>query len=345
MTLNVEPVSADPSDITKTFPPTPSPRQAAARPSNLVQPDDYDIDRLIWVPAALAIGGESTHFTPWLASHIDVLVDCIRINLTVGTGDDQIKALDDMEVPVGEYFLDIRARTYDGRLVAIENQYGRSDHKHLGQVITYASGIEADLVIWIAEEFSEPHLEALRWLNRRTDKECGAFAVKIGFYRIGSSKPAPSLTCLVEPSNWIKESRKAEVAANHWTIPEFLDQMGDEADQSSVKVLLARLEATGGRYWCGRRGGNIHLHPLPDQSATLGLSLNTKGQVCVSGMWRHWKDTYGDPAYEDIASVLGLSFDGPASARVIAAYDPDVLWSAAMRSAEKLRDRELGDPE
>lgn len=128
------------------------------------------------------------------------------------------------------------------------------------------------------------HLCFRVWTDARLIASPRAFAVKIGFYRIGDSAPAPILTCLVEPSNWIKEKRKAEVAASHWTIPEFLDQIGDEADRSTVKALLARLETIGGRYWCGRRGGSIHLHPLPDQSATLGLSLNTRGQVCVSGL-------------------------------------------------------------
>jgi len=304
--------------------------------------DDYNLGRLTRISAREAIGGEATHFTPWLASHIDELAKCIRVGLRVGAGEDVAQDLrEHTEVPVGGFSLDIRAQTDDNRIVAIENQYGRSDHDHLGKAITYASGVAADVVIWIAEEFTVPHLDAMRWLNHRTDSECGSFAIELAFYRIGNSPPAPRLTCLVEPSEWDRNRRRVEVASSQWSIDEFLSQIPDDGDRTKVATLMARLDAVGGRYWCGKRGGSIQLHPLPDESATLGLSLNARGQVCVSGMWRNWQSTYGHPAYGDIATFLGLSPDGPASAQPLAGFDVDGLWNAAVRSAEKLRDREV----
>ncbi len=305
--------------------------------------DNFNLDRLIRVPASEAIGGEATHFTPWLASHIDLLADSIHVGLRMGTGEDLNKDLAaHTEVSIGEYFLDIHARTDDDRSVAIENQYGRSDHKHLGQILTYAQGVEADVIVWVAEEFSDPHLAALRWLNRRTDNECGAFAVQLSFYRIGDSAPAPSLTCLVEPSETERVARKNSVAADSWTTSEFLSQIDDGDDRAKAEELVKRTLQTGGHIYCGKKPrGYIQLYPLADQRPTIGLCFNTKGMAMVSGLWTMYTDSYRDAAYSDIAGVLGFPHDGPANTAALADCDLDRLWMAAMASAEKLRDRQI----
>lgn len=86
---------------------------------------------------------EEYDFTPWLAkeTHIQVLAEAIGLDLEVeGT-----------EVPIGSFKADILARDAEGRTVIIENQLGKTDHKHLGQLITYASGIDARIVIWVCK--------------------------------------------------------------------------------------------------------------------------------------------------------------------------------------------------
>lgn len=91
--------------------------------------------------------GEGTDFTPWLAEKIELIGEAIGIDL--------IDA--ETEVRIGDYRLDIMATESgaDGRKVAIENQFESTDHRHLGQLITYMAGIEAKVVVWIAEEGSE----------------------------------------------------------------------------------------------------------------------------------------------------------------------------------------------
>ena len=84
---------------------------------------------------------ESGDFTPWLADNLDVLAEELGLSLTLVA----------MEVPVGEFRLDIQAQTADGQLVIIENQLERTDHGHLGQLMVYASGLEAAAVVWVAE--------------------------------------------------------------------------------------------------------------------------------------------------------------------------------------------------
>ena len=228
--------------------------------TNFTGLDDYQLARLRQVRACDAIGPEDGKFTPWLATHIGELSQSIGIDLVVGTVVDPAAIIaSSTEVAVGNFRLDILATTQDGRKVVIENQYGVSDHKHLGQIITYASGGEADVVIWIAEKFTDPHLAALRWLNRRTDSECAAFAVELSFFTIGDSAPAPRLKCLEEPSEWERDSRKATVAASHWTTDEFLSVIDDNDVRRKVQALLGKVKAAGGRI-CDHRGGFTFTH-------------------------------------------------------------------------------------
>ena len=94
---------------------------------------------------------EAGDFTPWLAENLDVLADELGLVLNLVA----------TEVPVGNFYLDIQAETEDGRPVIIENQLARTDHGHLGQLIVYASGLEASVVIWVAPDFRDEHRRAL----------------------------------------------------------------------------------------------------------------------------------------------------------------------------------------
>ena len=114
------------------------------------------------------------------------------------------------ETPVGSFRLDVLAREkgHGGRNVAIENQLGWTDHNHLGQLLTYAAGCEAGVVVWIAREFVDEHRAAIDWLNRCTSDEFEFFAVEIHAVRIGDSIPAPEFRVKAFPNGWPKEKRQ-----------------------------------------------------------------------------------------------------------------------------------------
>jgi len=137
---------------------------------------------------------EAGDFTPWLAENLDVLADELGLSLT----------LVQTEVPVGDFRLDIQAETHDGRLVIVENQLERTDHSHLGQLLVYASGLEAASVIWIAPRFREDHRRTLDWLNERTDSGVDFFGVEIGVVQIGDGPRAPVFEVVARPNNWQK---------------------------------------------------------------------------------------------------------------------------------------------
>lgn len=170
---------------------------------------------------------EATSFTPWLAANLSELSKLIGIPLEV----------EGIEVPVGQYFADILARDpLSDRRVLIENQLEPSDHSHLGQLLTYLSGLDVRIIIWIAKDFREPHLSALRWLNDQTDESFAFFAVKVRAVRIGDSRPAPQFEIVCRPNVWEKQlhdvartelSDVGHLRREFWT--HHLDRYPDEA--------------------------------------------------------------------------------------------------------------------
>lgn len=147
---------------------------------------------------------EAGDFTPWLADNLDVLADELGMSLT----------LQATEVPVGDFRLDIEAQTPDGRVVIIENQLERTDHGHLGQLLVYASGLEAAAVVWVAPRFRDDHRRTLDWLNERTDTGVDFFGVEVSVVQIGDSGPrAPVFEVVARPNNWQKGVKESGGAA------------------------------------------------------------------------------------------------------------------------------------
>jgi hypothetical protein len=157
---------------------------------------DIQFGRLIDLPLREAWKHEALQFTPWLAQNIDHLSDAIGLPLE----------LDGTEVAVDTFSADILARNpMDDSRVLIENQLEQTDHTHLGQIMTYLAGLDAQTVIWIAPAFREPHLSAIRWLNEHTADGFGFFAVKARVVRIGDSPFAPIFEVVEKPDLWQRQ--------------------------------------------------------------------------------------------------------------------------------------------
>lgn len=142
---------------------------------------------------------EAQDFTPWLASQegLDLLGETIDIELE----------LVGQEKKVGPFRADILARYAgedDDRYVAIENQYGRTNHDHFGKVITYGAGLQAATIVWIAESFTEEHRQALDWLNENAGERLAFFGLEIKLWQIGDSPPAPQFKIVSSPNEWAK---------------------------------------------------------------------------------------------------------------------------------------------
>jgi hypothetical protein len=135
--------------------------------------------------------GESTHFTPWIAKNLAILGEKLGMDLEI----------ESTEASAGDFSADIVARDLStNKLVVIENQYGSTDHRHFGQLITYASVLGAGAVVWIAESIRAEHKSAMDFLNQNLKESLSLYAVEASAIRIDESKPAFVLTIVSMPS-------------------------------------------------------------------------------------------------------------------------------------------------
>ena len=107
------------------------------------------------------------------------------------------------ENPVGVFRADLLCRDRDtGAAVVVEAQLGTSDHRHLGQILTYAFGLGSRAVVWIASRFHPEHRLVLDRINEVGAAELGCFAVEVDLWKIGASPAAPRFTVVAEPRDW-----------------------------------------------------------------------------------------------------------------------------------------------
>ena len=140
---------------------------------------------------------EQYDFSKWLASesNIQELGDVLNLSLTnVET-----------EKFVGNYRCDILCQDeLTGKTVLIENQLEATNHDHLGKIITYASGLNAAVIVWIVAEAREEHASAIEWLNKHTNEDVSFFLLEIHAYTIGNSDPAPQFHIVQQPNDFAK---------------------------------------------------------------------------------------------------------------------------------------------
>lgn len=166
-----------------------------------------NLSRLVKVPLRSAWRHEANEFTPWLAQqdHLDELAT------TLGLSELAFVATEHW---VGDFKLDILCTDGEHKVI-IENQLAETDHKHLGQILAYAAGVEARTIIWVAETFRPEHAAALQFLNDNTIDDLSFFGVQIELWRIDDSPPAPKFEVIVKPNNWTKTGREqARVATS-----------------------------------------------------------------------------------------------------------------------------------
>ena len=147
------------------------------------------------VPLRKHFPNEARDFTPYLAKNIDALSDELGLSLEVIQ----------REAPVGDLSLDLLAKDIENsNIVIIENQLEKADHTHLGQLLAYAAGLDAKIVIWISDEFRDEYIQVLKWLNEQTHTEINFFAVAVELLQIEDSPIALNFRQVVVPNQWKK---------------------------------------------------------------------------------------------------------------------------------------------
>lgn len=151
---------------------------------------------------------EACDFTPWLAQPENMNRLGEKLGISFGPAY--------IEEPVGSYRADIftTENSIERQNVIIENQFDTTDHDHLGKIITYASGKNANIIIWIAETARDEHRSAVQWLNEHTDDDISVFLITVKLVQIDDSKPAPIFEIIESPNGWHRAIKNKNTLTN-----------------------------------------------------------------------------------------------------------------------------------
>ncbi len=185
---------------------------------------------------------EAHSFTTWLVDNIDVLGQSIGIDFVSA----------EREQAAGTFSADIVAEDVAGNTIVIENQFGKSNHDHLGKVITYLTSFEASAAIWLVEQARPEHINAVAWLNQGTN--ASIYLVKIEAIRIDDSPPAPLFTLIIGPSAEAKEvgKGKRELKERHDLRYQFWTEL---LQQASKRTRLHANSSAGTTSWISAASG------------------------------------------------------------------------------------------
>jgi hypothetical protein len=164
-----------------------------------------ELGKLVRVEPKHVWSHEAHSFTPWLAQQDNLiqLGEILGIELE----------LEAVEQAVGPFRADILCKQVGtNHWVLIENQLEKTDHLHLGQILTYAAGLDAVTIVWLSPQFTEEHRACLDWLNRSTVEGLNFFGVQIEVWQIGDSKKAPRFHIVSKPNQWSKSVATASAS-------------------------------------------------------------------------------------------------------------------------------------
>lgn len=173
------------------------------------------------------------------------------------------------EIFIGNYKADIIAKDIsNNKNVIIENQLEKTNHDHLGKIITYASGINASIIIWISKEVTEEHRKAIDWLNENTGEDISFFGIEIELWKIGESLPAPRFNIICRPNEWTKNStnisKNKNLSKTKSLQLEFWNYLSDYFNKQNT---FLSLRTPGPKHWYSISIGKSKFH--------LSLTVNT----------------------------------------------------------------------
>ncbi len=213
-----------------------------------------DLSRLKKVDLREAWKHEAIDFTNWLAQeeNLTLLGDEIGFDIE----------LTQTEAAVGSFNVDILAEEANtGKKIIIENQLEMTDHDHLGKIITYASGYDARVIVWVVRDAREEHRNAVDWLNEHTDEDMEFYLVRIEVWQIESSPLAPKFEILSRPNDWakaVKESTtRTALTDTKLKQLEFWTQFKEYAKENNTPL---RFQKAYPQHWTNISIGHSNLH-------------------------------------------------------------------------------------
>lgn len=241
---------------------------------------------------------EQYDFSKWLATeeNIKELGDALNLSLT------------DVETEkfVGNYRCDILCKDeITGKMVLIENQLEPTNHDHLGKIITYASGLDAAVVVWIVSSARDEHASAIEWLNKHTDDEISFFLMEVHAYKIGDSDPAPQFKIIEQPNDFVKivkaVSKNSDMNESQKNRLEFWTQFNEVVD-SQGKPFNKRKATTDHWY-------NV---AIGSSDASISIDLVNKEHKIRVSLWINDNKDIFDALFQrkdEIETALGFGLE------------------------------------
>lgn len=197
---------------------------------------------------------EATGFTRWLAEeeNLRLLGDEIGFEIR----------LIQTEAKVGSFNVDILAEEENtGHKIIIENQLEVTDHDHLGKLVTYASGYDAKIIVWVVKDVREEHRQAVDWLNEHTDESIEFYLLRIELWQISDSPFAPKFEIISKPNEWTKTVRSSvesrELTDTKIKQMEFWEAFKEFVKKSGSKINLRKSRP---QHWYDISLGSQHAH-------------------------------------------------------------------------------------
>lgn len=241
---------------------------------------------------------EQYDFSKWLSDEVNIkeLGDILNLSFT------------DIETEkfVGSYRCDILCKDeITGKVVLIENQLEPTNHDHLGKIITYASGLDAAVVVWIVASARDEHASAIEWLNKHTSDELSFFLLEVHAYKIGDSDPAPYFKIIEQPNDFVKTvkaiTQSAEINESQKSRLEFWTQFNEVID-SKGKPFNKRKATTDSWY-------NV---AIGSSKASISIDLVNKEHKIRVGLWITDNKELFDALFQqknEIEKSLGIELD------------------------------------
>lgn len=241
---------------------------------------------------------EQYDFSKWLATeeNIKELGDALNLSLT------------DVETEkfVGNYRCDILCKDeITGKMVLIENQLEPTNHDHLGKIITYASGLDAAVVVWIVASARDEHASAIEWLNKHTDDEISFFLMEVHAYKIGDSDPALQFKIIEQPNDFVKivkaVSKNSDMNESQKNRLEFWTQFNEVVD-SQGKPFNKRKATTDPWY-------NV---AIGSSDASISIDLVNKEHKIRVSLWINDNKDIFDALFQrkdEIETALGFGLE------------------------------------
>ena len=238
---------------------------------------------------------EEKDFSKWLAKTENLK----ELSATLGLGD---IILEERESRVGPYEIDLYAKEEGtGRKIIIENQLEPTNHTHLGQIITYAAGKDAKIIIWLVKKAGDQHRQAIEWLNRTTEENVGFFLLEIELWQIGDSLPAPKFNIVEAPNDWAKSLQTIDGLSEVKALQlDFWQHFKEYASEQEAFMQEFTMQKPQPQHWYSLSLGTALFH--------LSLTVNTRDKVIGAEIYiPHNKELFNKfcEKKEKIAGILG----------------------------------------